>query len=34
MKRVRGQTGMKVGFWKLTLTAGIGYTNNWPTWYA
>jgi hypothetical protein len=25
--------GMKLGFWKLQVTAGIGSTNNWYIWY-
>jgi hypothetical protein len=30
MKRVIGQAGMKLGFWKLKVTAGIGNTRNQP----
>jgi hypothetical protein len=29
-RRVMGLSGMKLGFWKLNATAGIGNTRKWP----
>jgi hypothetical protein len=34
MKKVTGQAGMKLGFFKLKVTAGVGNTWNLPIWHA
>jgi hypothetical protein len=33
MKKVIGQAGMKLGYWKLKVTADIGNTRDRPIWH-
>jgi hypothetical protein len=34
MRRVIGWAGIKIGFFKLKVTAGVGNTRNQPMWHA